>query len=155
MTSLILPTADTAMMNLFLEHVGKTFMDYFIVMRVDQAGWHQAKALKVPENIRLLPQPPYSPEVNPVEHLWEELREKYFHHRIFSSLDLLSDERGLGLNELTADKARLTRDDEFSSSQCVCVEREVARASTQLSSRNRMGNTASSQCNTCLFLSIY
>lgn len=108
MTSLILPMADTAMMNLFLEHVGKTFMDYFIVMQVDQAGWHQAKALKVPENIRLIPQPPYSPEVNPVEHLWEELREKYFHNLIFSSLDLLSDELCRGLNELTADKARLT-----------------------------------------------
>ncbi len=46
------------MMNLFLEHVGKTFQDYFSVMQVDQAGWHQAKALQVPENIRLIPQPP-------------------------------------------------------------------------------------------------
>ncbi len=62
MTSLILPRADTAMMNLFLEHVAKTFEDYFLVMQVDQAGWHQAKALQVPENIRLIPQPPYSPE---------------------------------------------------------------------------------------------
>lgn len=67
MTSLILPRADTAMMNLFLEHVAKTFQDYFIVMQVDQAGWHQAKDLKVPENIRLIPQPPYSPELNPVK----------------------------------------------------------------------------------------
>jgi hypothetical protein len=50
------------MMNLFLEHVAKTFEDYFLVMQVDQAGWHQAKALQVPENIRLIPQPPYSPE---------------------------------------------------------------------------------------------
>jgi hypothetical protein len=46
--------------------------------------------------------------VNPVEHLWEELREKYFHNLIFSSLDLLSDELCRGLNELTDDKARLT-----------------------------------------------
>jgi len=62
MTSLILPRADTAMMHLFLEHVAKTFQEYFIVMQVDQAGWHQAKELKVPENIRLIFQPPYSPE---------------------------------------------------------------------------------------------
>ncbi len=46
MTSLILPRADTAMMNLFLEHVAKTFEEYFIVMQVDQAGWHQAKDRK-------------------------------------------------------------------------------------------------------------
>jgi len=38
-------------------------------MQVDQAGWHRAKDLKVAENIRLIYQPPYSPEVNPVEHL--------------------------------------------------------------------------------------
>jgi hypothetical protein len=48
--------ADTAMMNLFLEHVARAFMAYFTVMEVDQAGWHQAKALKAPENIRLIPQ---------------------------------------------------------------------------------------------------
>src|SRR5437773_5446048 len=70
MTSLILPTADTAMMNLFLSHVAKTFADFFIVMQVDQAEWHQAKDLQVPENIRLIPQPAYSPELNPVEHVW-------------------------------------------------------------------------------------
>ncbi len=50
------------MMHLFLEHVAKTFQEYFIVMQVDQAGWHHAKDLKVPENIRLIFQPPYSPE---------------------------------------------------------------------------------------------
>ncbi len=46
MTSLILPRADTAMMHLFLEHVAKTFQEYFIVMQVDQAGWHFAKERK-------------------------------------------------------------------------------------------------------------
>jgi len=85
MTSLILPRADTAMMNLFLEHVAKTFMDYFIVMQVDRAGWHQTKALKVPENIRLIPQPPYRPELNPAEHLCEHPREKKFPNLACSS----------------------------------------------------------------------
>ncbi len=75
MTSLILPWADTAMMTLFLSHVGTTFADSFIVMQVDQAEWHQAKDLSVPENIRLIAQPAYSPKLNPVEHVWDELRE--------------------------------------------------------------------------------
>ena len=78
MTALVLPTANTAMMQLFLEHVSQTFAAYFIVMQVDRAGWHQAKALMVPDNIRLIAQPAYSPELNPVEHLWEDLREKHF-----------------------------------------------------------------------------
>src|SRR5437588_11762251 len=46
MTSLILPRADTAMMNLFLEHVAKTFADSFIVMQLDRAARHRAKALQ-------------------------------------------------------------------------------------------------------------
>ena len=62
MTSLILPSADTEMRNLFLEHVSSTFAKYFVVMQVDQAGWHQAKELKIPGNIRLIAQPAYSPE---------------------------------------------------------------------------------------------
>lgn len=107
MTSLVLPAANTAMMNLFLEHVSQSFENYFIVMQVDQAGWHRSKELIVPENIRLIKQPAYSPEVNPVEHLWEELREKYLHNRLFSSLDLLVEVLCQGLNELTEDKERL------------------------------------------------
>ena len=50
MTSLILPSADTAMMNLFLEHVSQTFSKYFIVMQVDGAGWHHSDELVVPSN---------------------------------------------------------------------------------------------------------
>jgi transposase len=87
MTSLILPRANTSMMNIFLEHVSRTFLNYFIVMQVDQAGWHRAKDLVIPENIRLIFQPPYSPELNPVEHIWDEIREKAFHNRLFASLD--------------------------------------------------------------------
>src|SRR2546426_1369967 len=87
MTSLILPFADTSMMNVFLEHVSRTFSQYFLVIQVDQAGWHSAKDLVIPENIRLIPQPAYSPELNPVEHIWEELREKAFSNRVFVSLD--------------------------------------------------------------------
>jgi hypothetical protein len=86
MTSLLLPHASTAMMNLFLEHVSQEFSDYFIVMQVDRAGWHDANELVIPENIRLILQPAYSPELNPVEHLWDYLRENYFHNWAAPSL---------------------------------------------------------------------
>jgi len=101
--SLILPTANTAMMNLFLAHVSETLADYFIGMQVDQAGWHHSRTLQVPANIRLIAQPAHSPEVNPVEHLWEELREKYVHNRAFSSLDGLEERLCQGLHAITAD----------------------------------------------------
>ena len=108
LVTLVLPEANTAMMNLFLEHVSQTFADFFIVMQVDQAGWHRSKALVVPANIRLIQQPAHSPEVNPVEHLWEDLREQYLHNRVFSSLDLLIEDLCQGLNALADDHARLT-----------------------------------------------
>ena len=107
MVSLVLPEASTAMMNLFLEQVGQTFSKYFILMQVDQAGWHSAKDLAIPENIRLIPQPAYSPELNPVEHIWDELREKYFHNRLFSSLALIIETLCQGLNALADDTERL------------------------------------------------
>jgi hypothetical protein len=83
MTSLVLPSANAAMTHLFLEQVSKSFEKYCIVMQVDQAGWHRSNELLVPANIRLIEQPACSLEVNLVEHLWEELREKYLHNRLF------------------------------------------------------------------------
>jgi hypothetical protein len=58
--SLLFPSANTDAMNIFLQHVSQTFSDYFLVMQVDQAGWHQAKDLMIPENIHLIKQPAYS-----------------------------------------------------------------------------------------------
>ena len=95
------------MMNLFLEQVSQTFSKHFVVMQVDGAGWHRSNELVVPTNIRLIKQPPYSPEVNPVEHVWDELREKYFHNRVFLSLDLLIDVLCQGLTDLAEDTKRL------------------------------------------------
>jgi transposase len=74
MTSLVLPYANTKMMNLFLKQVSEDFRDYFIIIQVDRVFWHRSKNLEIPENIRLLTQPSYSPELMPVEHLWEDLQ---------------------------------------------------------------------------------
>src|SRR5215469_10689608 len=67
--SLIFSRSDTDAMNIFLKYVSQQFSDSFLVMQVDGASWHHSRQLQVPENIRLLYQPPYSPEVNPAEHL--------------------------------------------------------------------------------------
>src|SRR5260370_14565814 len=69
MISLILPSADTAMMNLFLEHVNQTLAKYFIVMQVDAGRRHHAYNLVISFTDPLSHQPPYSPEVNPVKHV--------------------------------------------------------------------------------------
>ncbi len=93
-SALILPYANTAMMNLFLEEVSHDFKEHFVIMLVDGAGWHRSHGLRgVPENIRLIQQPSHSPELNPVEHLWEELREKHFPNKAFKSLDAVEHTR--------------------------------------------------------------
>lgn len=89
MTSLILPYANTEMMNIFLRHVAADFKDYFVIMLLDGAGWHKSGRLVVPENIRLVNLPPYSPELNSAEHIWEYLRENAMPNIAFKSLDHL------------------------------------------------------------------
>jgi hypothetical protein len=107
MYSLILPKANSAMMSLFLAHVAQEYAAYFIVMQVDRAGWHGSKALVVPENIRLLPQPAHAPEVQPTEHIWDEVREKHFHNRVFADMDAVEARLVEGLNALRAEPERV------------------------------------------------
>jgi hypothetical protein len=107
MTSLILPSADTEMRGLFLSHVSSTYANYFVVMQVDQAGWHLTNELTIPENIRLIAQPAYSPELNPVEQVWEELREKQLSNLALPSLDEVIAKVCEGLNQLEDDPERL------------------------------------------------
>jgi hypothetical protein len=107
MTSLILPWANTEMMDIFLRQVAEDFSDYFILMLVDQAGWHTSQKLAVPENMRLIKLPPRSPELNPAEHIWEELREKKFANKAFRNLDEVEDNLCQGLNDLARDPEKL------------------------------------------------
>ena len=76
-------------------------------MVTDGAGWYRATALRVPENIRLVPLPPYSPELNPVEHLWDELREKSFHNRVFKSIEALELHLSGSLREMELDNQKV------------------------------------------------
>jgi transposase len=55
------------------------------VVILDQAGWHMSRALAVPQNITLLALPPRSPELNPVENIWQYLRENWLSNRVFES----------------------------------------------------------------------
>lgn len=89
--SLVLPRCDTACMQVFLDEVSSRHAEEKILMVMDGAGWHKSKSLNIPPNIRICLLPPYSPELNPVEHIWDELKEKGFHNRVFSSLNALED----------------------------------------------------------------
>lgn len=108
MSALVLPYTNTEMMNLFLAQVCEEFSEYFIVMQVDRAAWHRSDNLSIPENIRLIFQPAHSPELNPVEHVWEEVREKHFYNAAFDSLEAVINTLCEGLRELMHVPAKLT-----------------------------------------------
>lgn len=105
--TLILPHVNGDCMQLFLDEVAARHPDDRIVMVLDGAGWHQSQALALPANLRLLKLPPYSPELNPVEYLWDELREKSFHNLVFDSIDALEGHLESALREMENDLARV------------------------------------------------
>jgi DDE superfamily endonuclease len=53
------------------------------ILVLDQAGWHVSKALLVPPNITLVSLPPKSPELNPVENIWQFMRDNWLSNRVF------------------------------------------------------------------------
>jgi transposase len=85
--TLILPEVNAEAMSLFLAEVALRHSQDYILMVLDGAGWHRARDLVTPPNMRLVFLPPYSPELNPMEHVWEEIREKWFPNRVFNSLE--------------------------------------------------------------------
>lgn len=98
--SLVLPWANTEAMSFFLEEVSRRHPGEYILMFMDQAGWHKANALKIPHNMEIAFLPPYSPDLNPQEQIWDELREKYFANRLFKTLQAVVDAATAGLQAM-------------------------------------------------------
>ncbi len=84
LAAMITPDVNTQRMNQFLGGLSSMLdvNDLGIVV-LDNAGWHRAKALKIPDNLLLLPLPAYSPELNPTERLWQWLRSHQLSNRVY------------------------------------------------------------------------
>jgi transposase len=67
---------NTDCFELFLNLVAEEYPDSILIIRLDQAGWHKAKRLQVPDNIILMVQPAHSPECNPIEQVWQYLKKR-------------------------------------------------------------------------------
>jgi transposase len=89
-------------MNLHLAEIAKTVAPgAHAVLLVDQAGWHMSTRLAVPPNITIIALPPKSPELNPVENVWQFMRDNWLSNRVFKSYDDLVDHCGDAWNKLT------------------------------------------------------
>ena len=90
--ALVLPDVDTESMNRHLAEISRNVQPgSHAVILIDGAGWHQSKGLIVPHNITLLRLPPYSPELNAQENIWQYLRQNYLAGRIFETYDDIVD----------------------------------------------------------------
>jgi transposase len=101
--SLILPEVNADTMSIFLAEVAQRHPDDFVLMFMDRAGWHVANDLVTPDNIALAHLPPRSPELNPAESLWDEIREKSFPNLVFKSLSGVEDVLEHALASLESD----------------------------------------------------
>lgn len=98
---------NTGNMSRFLKQVSETHEQDFIVMVLDRAPSHRGKELEVPENMSLVFLPPYSPELNPVEQLWNVLRRDYFANKVFDSLNAATLQAEHGLANLASNRGAL------------------------------------------------
>ena len=88
---IILPSMSKEAMNCFLEILSKRHPDELILLICDGASNHKESALTVPENIIIELLPPRSPQLNPSENMWDEIKEKFFHNKIFKSMKAVTD----------------------------------------------------------------
>jgi putative transposase len=88
---LVMPRCNTVCMNVFLSELSKTFPKDRIILACDGAGWHNSGSLRIPVNIRIVHVPPYTPEMNPIEQVWKEIRKRGFRNEIFNSLEKVVD----------------------------------------------------------------
>ena len=86
--ALVLPHCNSHAMNLHLAEISNAIAPgAHAALLVDQAGWHLSDKLVLPPNITIVPLPPKCPELNPVEKLWQFMRDNWLSNRIFKSYE--------------------------------------------------------------------
>jgi hypothetical protein len=89
---IVMPGCNSEAMSMHLEEIAfHVAPDAHAVVLPDQAGWHGSAELAVPSNITLMPLPPGCPELNPVENVWQFMRDNWLSNRIFKSCDVVVD----------------------------------------------------------------
>jgi len=107
-------------MNLLLEEVASQLPPgTHAAMLIDNAGWHVANELRVPPNITLVHLPPYSPELNAIEKVWQYLRDRHLSGRLFSGTDGIVEACCTAWNSLIAETGRIRSLTDFAWAQPV------------------------------------
>jgi hypothetical protein len=106
---LVLPFCNTVAMELHLTEISRTAAPGAHAVRVvDQAGWHTSPKLIIPANITILPLPPRSPELRPVENIWQFMRDNWLANRVFRSYADIVDHCCFAWNTLVSQPWKIT-----------------------------------------------
>ena len=100
MSSLISPYMNTHAMSTHLKFLSEEHPDTCNVVILDGAGWHRSRDLEIPDNVKLIPLPPYSPHLNPVEKLWHYIKSHFTRGAYFEDLDQVEDRLVMGVGML-------------------------------------------------------
>jgi len=99
----MLPKANTAMMQLHLEEISRNVAAHaHAVVLMDRAGWHKTDKLKLPKNLTIILLPSRSPELNPVENVWQYLRHNWLSNTVFDDYQAILDAGCEAWNRLVA-----------------------------------------------------
>lgn len=105
---LVLPFCNTGTMNLHLAEIAQAVAaDAHAVLLMDQAGWHITDKLIVPENISIVSLPAKCPELNPVENVWQFMRQNWLSNRVFQSDEDIVDHCCKAWNKLVDQPTRI------------------------------------------------
>lgn len=103
-----MPHANTQAMQKHLEEISASIAtNAHGVIIMDGAGWHKSATLNIPENLSILFLPPYSPELNPTENIWQYLRQTYLSNRVFETWEAIVEACCHAWNCLTAETGRI------------------------------------------------
>jgi len=103
---LVLPYSNTVCMNVFLTELSSAYPDDYILLVCDRATWHTTNALEIPPNIELFFLPPATPEMNPIEQIWKEIRSIGFCNELFITLEKVIDRLCEVIRKLSKDTIR-------------------------------------------------
>lgn len=89
---LVLPQMNKSWMMLMLGEMARRYPDNYLLVVCDGASAHKIGAEELPSNVRLTSLPPYSPQLNPQENMWDDMREKFFYNMAFYSMDAVENQ---------------------------------------------------------------
>jgi transposase family protein len=97
----IMPNCNTNNMSIFLKELSKTYNEDIMILVCDGTAWHKSKNLEISGNIIITHIPPYTPEMNPIEQIWKQIRQMGFGNKIFRTLKAVVDRLCDTINLLT------------------------------------------------------